>query len=337
MNKLNPEYVITIHNSLQTLAAKTQHFRQSICKGELMNTQYLEYILEANRCASVNKAAKNCFISQSNLSNIIKNVEEEVGYPIFYRTPSGITPTPEGKAFMMHAEKIVAEQNNILRIPETFSAHNDLSILCARSAFVFQCFLDFKKEYPIQHSQDAFMEAGLRENLRGIVSQKCRLGILVMFESRIEKYAQMAEQYNLEFKTLKTGINMKVFMSKSHPLAQKEGLEMEDLAAHPFLADSHIDNEDTLDILKIRDLNNVLFYSDRGTIFDAVRKGGYLAVGINIAPGDAENMQCVCRTIHNSEKMAVCTLKLRSYPLNSRENDFIKYLQRRLNEYYGEA
>lgn len=299
-----------------------------------MNTQYMEYILEANRCASVNKAAKNCFISQSNLSNIIKNVEEEVGYPIFYRTPSGITPTPEGKAFMMHAEKIVAEQSNIMRIPETFSANNDLSILCARSSFVFQCFLDFKREFPVQHSHDAFMEAGLRENLRGIVSQKCRLGILVMFESRIEKYTQTAEQYNLEFKTLTKGIDMNIFMAKDHPLAQKETLVMEDLTAYPFLADSHIDNEDTLDILNIRDLGNVLFYSDRGTIFDAVRKGGYLAVAINIAPGDADFLGCVCRTVQGSEKMSVCLLKLRTYPLNGRETEFIRYLQKRMTEYY---
>lgn len=299
-----------------------------------MNTQYLEYILEANRCASVNKAAKNCFISQSTLSSIIKNVEEDVGYPIFYRTPSGITPTPEGKAFMMHAEKIVAEENNIMHIPETFSANNDLSILCARSSFVFQCFLDFKRENPVQHSCDAFMEAGLRENIRGIVNQKCRLGILVMFESRIGHYSETAEQYNLEFKILKKGLEMNVFMGKDHPLAHKEPLAMEDLTAYPFLADSHIDNEDTLDILKIRDLGNVLFYSDRGTIFDAVRKGGYLAVGINIAPGDADIMQCICRTVHGSERMAVCLLKLRSYPLNGREADFIRYLQNRLNEYY---
>lgn len=299
-----------------------------------MNTQYLEYILEAARCASVNKAAKNCFISQSNLSSIIKNVEEEVGYPIFYRTPSGITPTPEGKAFMMHAEKIVAEESNIMRIPETFSANNDLSILCARSSFVFQCFLDFKRENPVQHSHDAFMEAGLRENMRGIVSQKCRLGFLVMFESRIEKHRETAEQYNLEFKVLKKGIEMNIFMAKDHPLAQKEELAMEDLANYPFLADSHIDNEDTLDILKIHDLGNVLFYSDRGTIFDAVRKGGYIAVAINIAPGDADLLNCVCRTVPGSQPMAVCMLKLRTYPLNGREADFIRYLQSRLNEYY---
>ena len=43
-----------------------------------MNTEHLVYILEAYKCGSVNKAARNCYISQSHLSTIIKNVEQEI-------------------------------------------------------------------------------------------------------------------------------------------------------------------------------------------------------------------------------------------------------------------
>ena len=43
-----------------------------------MNTEHLVYILEAYKCGSVNKAARNCYISQSHLSTIIKNVEQEL-------------------------------------------------------------------------------------------------------------------------------------------------------------------------------------------------------------------------------------------------------------------
>lgn len=46
-----------------------------------MNTEHLVYILEAYKCGSVNKAARNCYISQSHLSTIIKNMEQEIGYP----------------------------------------------------------------------------------------------------------------------------------------------------------------------------------------------------------------------------------------------------------------
>ena len=107
-----------------------------------MNTEHLVYILEAYKCGSVNKAARNCYISQSHLSTIIKNVEQEIGYSLFHRTANGITATPEGVIFMSHAEKIVTECNNMQKIPESMSESDSLSIICARSAFVLQCFFD---------------------------------------------------------------------------------------------------------------------------------------------------------------------------------------------------
>ena len=39
-----------------------------------MNTEHLVYILEAYKCGSVNKAARNCYISQSHLRKKKKNV-----------------------------------------------------------------------------------------------------------------------------------------------------------------------------------------------------------------------------------------------------------------------
>ena len=127
-----------------------------------MNTEHLSYILEAYKCGSVNKAARNCYISQSHLSTIIKNVEQEIGYPLFHRTANGITATSEGLIFMSHAEKIVTERNNIQKIPETMTESDSLSIICARSAFVLQCFFDYKNLYPnLNRTHDKFLEAGL--------------------------------------------------------------------------------------------------------------------------------------------------------------------------------
>lgn len=72
-----------------------------------MDIKNLAYILEAYKCRSINKAAQNVYISQSHLSSIIKNVESEIGYAVFIRTPSGLTATDEGRYFLENAEKIV--------------------------------------------------------------------------------------------------------------------------------------------------------------------------------------------------------------------------------------
>lgn len=299
-----------------------------------MNTEHLFYILEAYKCRSVNKAAKNSFISQSHLSNIIKNAEEEIGYVLFRRTSSGITPTPEGKLFMDHAEKIITEHKNILRIPESITRNNNLSVFCSRSSYVLQCFIDFKNKYPCPNLSDTFLEAGLKETLKGIVAQSCRLGILVMFESRITKYKAMAEQYSLAFSPLKKDIQAMAFMSAKHPLAAGSTVTIAEMAQYPFVADSHIDYDDTLAILGIPESQNILYICDRGTTFDAVRKGNYISVGVNIPPKDAKMYGCVCRPITNSGPMAICLIRSDNYPLSPRERQFVKYLKEELNSFF---
>ncbi|MUU13046.1 MAG: LysR family transcriptional regulator [Oscillibacter sp.] len=205
-----------------------------------MNTEHLVYILEAYKCGSVNKAARNCYISQSHLSTIIKNVEQEIGYPLFHRTANGITATPEGLIFMSHAEKIVTERNNIQKIPQSMSESDSLSIICARSAFVLQCFFDYKNRFPnLNRTHDKFLEAGLRENLKNVVAQNCRLGILVLFEQVIPKYMDLADQYNLEMTVLQRSIPVTALMSKSHPLANSSRVSLKDLTGYPFIADAH--------------------------------------------------------------------------------------------------
>ena len=218
-----------------------------------MNTEHLVYILEAYKCGSVNKAARNCYISQSHLSTIIKNVEQEIGYPLFHRTANGITATPEGLIFMSHAEKIVTERNNIQKIPQSMSESDSLSIICARSAFVLQCFFDYKNCFPnLNRTHDKFLEAGLRENLKNVVAQNCRLGILVLFEQVIPKYMDLADQYNLEMTVLQRSIPVTALMSKSHPLANSSRVSLKDLTGYPFIADAHIDPDDTLDVLGLQ-------------------------------------------------------------------------------------
>lgn len=299
-----------------------------------MNTEHLNYILEVYKCGSVNKAAKNCYLSQSNLSNIIRNVERELGYPLFLRTSTGISPTPEGQIFRSYAEKVITERNNMQRIPEQLTESKTLSIICARASFVFQCYLSFRREYPCDNVKDTFFEAGLRENLRSVVAQKCRIGIMVMFERVFPKYAKQADRYNLELEILKRNITPIALMKRHHPLAKQKTVTCADVASYPFVADAHLDNEDTLDILGLDHKSDILYICDRGSVFDAVRKGGFLSTGISISASDSEVLGCVCRPIVDAETMAVCLLYSRNFPLNPREQQFIKYLTKCLEANY---
>ncbi len=53
----------------------------------------LNYVTEIYNCGSINKAAQNLFVSQSSLSNSIRELEDELGIKIFIRSNRGIILT----------------------------------------------------------------------------------------------------------------------------------------------------------------------------------------------------------------------------------------------------
>jgi DNA-binding transcriptional LysR family regulator len=47
-----------------------------------MNVKHLQYMIEIERVGSISQAAKNLYVGQPNLSRILKEVEDTVGFAI---------------------------------------------------------------------------------------------------------------------------------------------------------------------------------------------------------------------------------------------------------------
>lgn len=72
-----------------------------------MNISQVRYILAVSRYGSFSEAAQHLYISQPSLSQQVRNLEAELGYDLFDRTPHGVTLTAAGKSFCQHAEGAV--------------------------------------------------------------------------------------------------------------------------------------------------------------------------------------------------------------------------------------
>ncbi|WP_029191523.1 LysR family transcriptional regulator, partial [Paenibacillus elgii] len=70
-----------------------------------MDTAALQVFQAAARSGSVSKAAQLLNYAQSNVTTKIKQLEKELGAPLFYRHNRGITLTPAGKTLLEYADK----------------------------------------------------------------------------------------------------------------------------------------------------------------------------------------------------------------------------------------
>jgi DNA-binding transcriptional LysR family regulator len=69
----------------------------------------IRYALAVAKERSFTKAAERLNISQSAVSEQVKLLEEEAGFPLFSRGPRGIDVTERGRSFLYEAERIVGD------------------------------------------------------------------------------------------------------------------------------------------------------------------------------------------------------------------------------------
>ena len=76
-----------------------------------MDTQSIRYFIELVKNMHFTKTAQQLYISQQNLSQHIKKLEEYYDTPLFYRKPK-LKLTPAGEALYESFQKIVLEEDN---------------------------------------------------------------------------------------------------------------------------------------------------------------------------------------------------------------------------------
>jgi len=102
-----------------------------------MQMNSFRHLIELERTGSINKAAKNLFISQQGLSKAIDSLEMELGIQLIERSHSGVQFTEGGQIFLQYAKSIAENLNamqhklDLLR----FDASNDTAIDLVISAY----------------------------------------------------------------------------------------------------------------------------------------------------------------------------------------------------------
>ena len=74
-----------------------------------MSLAQIETFVTVAETSSVSRASARLRVAQPALSRQIRSLEDELGTPLFARTPKGMSLLPEGEVFLEHARRILAD------------------------------------------------------------------------------------------------------------------------------------------------------------------------------------------------------------------------------------
>ena len=94
-----------------------------------MDLLHLRYFLAIVAERHFTRVAKKLGIAQPPLSQQIRQLEEEVGIPLFTRTARGVTLTAAGEAFLPHAEAALREVERGREPPHAGSGTGDVGTI----------------------------------------------------------------------------------------------------------------------------------------------------------------------------------------------------------------
>ncbi len=205
-----------------------------------MNIKHIQYMVEIERVRSISQAADNLYIGQPNLSRILREVEEDIGFPIFLRTNHGVVPTDRGAAFLQHARNILREMDSIQTLNPHQLIEDRLRVCIPRSAVAFQFVADFiKSACENRNIRMEVRECHARRCIEMLADGDAEIGI-IRFREGYENYFQdAATAAKLTFRLL-SGYEDKILMHKNHPLATCDKIKPDMLTEYVQIA--HGDN-----------------------------------------------------------------------------------------------
>lgn len=204
-----------------------------------MNLQTLRYIATIEQTGSFSKAARYLYISQSTLSRATKELEDELGITLFYRTNQGVRPTHEGQKFIAQASVILQEAAHLENqyFCGNQAGRSSLLLATQRCAAVLRvCTLYYQRYCADQEFVNLVIQEETTGNILQLVSGGVfGLGFLHYTSDREDTVLQKLHELKLEGTVIHRSPVAAQVNSNTHPLKDRAGVTLEDLAPYPHV------------------------------------------------------------------------------------------------------
>ncbi len=188
-----------------------------------MNLRHLQLLVALAELGSISDAARGMATTQPALSKWLKELEEDIGAPLFERHARGLRATAHGEVLLAHARRVL---NEMARAQDSLAALDDGSshrvLLGAAPASVTGVVPDavaaFLRRYPRARVE-------VHEGTMRTLMRKLQQGALDIVVGSLDEYEPAARLHSEQLYTEP----MKVIARGGHPLARRKRIGWDDL------------------------------------------------------------------------------------------------------------
>ncbi len=201
-----------------------------------MTLQQLKYVVTVAETGTITEAAGKLYISQPSLTNAIHELEREMQIVIFNRTNKGISLSKEGDIFLGYARQVL-EQAEILedKYKGEGSGKKQFCVSTQHYSFAVNAFVDLIKKYGQEEYDFSLRETQTYEIIEDVAKMRSEIGILFLNDFNEKVITKILKSNALEFHELFVA-KPHVFISRRHPLANRQIITNEELESYPYLS-----------------------------------------------------------------------------------------------------
>ena len=193
-----------------------------------MDIRHLEYFLEVVRQGSFSKAATALHVTQPSISKMIKSLEDELGFPLIYRTAKKIELTDAGQAVLEQAQQISALfQNLTVDLADLTNLEKGrvrIGIPPIAGSTIFPRVLgEFNRAYP--NIQIQLCEFGSKKVELAVLEGSLDVGIVCSLPARDDVFAAFSFVED----------PLRLIVHPEHPLAKLPSVDFAALADEAFV------------------------------------------------------------------------------------------------------
>ena len=203
-----------------------------------MELRHLRYFVAAAVEENVSRAAVKLHVSQPGISRQIRDLEDEIGFQLFDRSPKSLKLTDAGKIFLAGAKAVLQRADKAVKTARAVAeqAGGELHVGYAPSLTVKilpQALRGFQRQFP--KVRVALHDLSTEEMLAGLHEGKLHVALTVQPRKKLLR--------DLVFKLL-ARYSMCIAVAPTHPFAQLKSVTLAQLAKEPLIGYRRADYPD---------------------------------------------------------------------------------------------